>query len=609
MLHRATALSAVVFILIIGSPIIPAAAKNANPVQSRIDNVSIDPVRGTAEVVSGEFRLGAAADYPTTAVKFIDSRSDLFGLKQATTELRLLRQETDQLGSTHVRLDQMYQGLRVWGCQKIVHFKDPSTIYMVAGQTIPTPDISTTPRLTAGTAEGSALSAVKSVVGSQAVTTTSELLVFPQKSKGILAYLVTVQGVTNGSIRWRVFVDAQTGTVLEKYNDIQDDGPTVGTGIDVNNNTRTLQTYQIGSTFELVDATRPMFVPPISNLHGVIATYSNLNHGGTLVTDPNGDDNFNDNLSLKAAVSGHYYAGLTYQYYKTSIGRNSFDNLGSSIIVNVHDPAYVNNAYWDGAKLNLCDGDGVNYKNFAGGLDVVAHELTHGVTQYTAGLLYQFQPGALNESMSDFFAAMVDSGNWLIGEEIRITPPGFLRNMQDPHQGPNPGLFPFGYQPARLSEYVDSGLNYDNGGVHVNSGIPNRGGYLVGSVIGRPKAAQIWYRTLTVYLTPNSDFNFWATMLLQSATDLYGDPSTELTSVVNALRFARLPTYIRQSQPIGAAPGRPGCPFGYRSLGEKPSIGDGDSAIVHDRAREGHRDRYFSDHAELRRFDHDSCRV
>jgi bacillolysin len=527
--------AAVMIALLIGFAIHPAAARTNNAFQSRVDRIALDPNRGTAEIVTGEFRQTGAADFAAAAVGLIDSRPDLFGLTDAQNELRVLRQETDQLGNTHVRLDQTYQGLRVWGCQKIVHFKDISTIYMVAGQTIPTPDISISPSVTSSAAEQLGLGAVSAVTGGNDVSTVSELLVFPEKSLGRLAWLVTVKGVTNHGILWRVFVDAKSGAIIQKYNDIQDDGPTVGSGVDVNSNVRTLQTYLIGPDYKLIDASRPMYQAPISNMKGVIVTYSNRSNGGAIVVDPNGDDNFNDNTSLKAAVSGHFYGAKTYEYYRTSIGRNSIDNNGMSIVVNVHDPTYVNNAFWDGSQLNLCDGDGTTYRNFAGSLDVVAHEMTHGVTQYTAGLIYSFQSGALNESFSDFFGAMVDSANWLMGEEIRITAPGFLRSLQDPHQGPNPTRFPFGYQPAKLSEYVDSAISYDNGGVHTNDGIPNKAGYLVGSTIGRPKAAQIWYRTLSVYLTPSSDFNFWANMTMQSAADLYGDPSPEMTSVLNAL--------------------------------------------------------------------------
>jgi bacillolysin len=557
MLRGLRTTSRVVGVMLIMMSAQPILALNNSTSQSRIDQVTLDSHRGTAEIVSGEMKVNGA-NYVQAAENFIASRQDLFGLKDPVNELTMVDQQTDKLGMTHVRLDQVYQGLPVWGCQRIVHFKDASSIYLVGGQTIPTPTISVLPSLSSSTAEATALNAVKDMAGADHPRFETRLIIFPDQSVPRLAYQVTVRSVTNNALWWQVFVDAKTGLVIEKYNDLKEDGPTVGSGMDVNGNIRTLQTYQVGSTIQLVDATKMMYTPPEANLKGVIATYNNVNNGGSLYTDPNGDNNFNDNTSLKGAVSGHYYAGLVYEFYRTSIGRNSFDNAGSSIIVNVHDPLYVNNAYWDGSKLNFCDGDGTTYKNFAGSLDVIGHEFTHGVTERTAGLIYQFQSGALNESFSDFFGAMIDSANWLMGEEIRITAPGFLRSMQDPHDGPNPFRFPFGYQPAKLSEYVDSGLNYDNGGVHTNSGIPNKAGYLVGSTIGRTKAAQIWYRTLTTYLTPSSDFSFWGTMTLQSAVDLYGDPSPEVQSVVNALDSIGFPLiFVTPSQvaPLSAALG------------------------------------------------------
>jgi hypothetical protein len=206
--------------------------------------------------------------------------------------------------------------------------------------------------------------------------------------------------------------------------------------------------------------------------------------------------------------------------------------------VNVHDSLFQNNAYWDGTSASFSDGDGIDWRPWCADLDIVGHELTHAVTEYSAGLVYEFESGALNESMSDFFGNMIERKNWLLGDNARITPPGHLRNMADPHHGLDSNLFWFGYQPAVLSEYLDTGIWFDNGGVHVNSGIPNHVGYLMSEAIGRESAEQIWFRTLTVYLTPLSSFQFWSVMLTQSAIDLYGENSPEVTATINALDSA-----------------------------------------------------------------------
>ena len=509
-----------------------AARQNAIAA-SRIDRIEIDQVRGTNAVVAGEFKLAAPTSFAAASIDFIAARPDLFGLRDPKSELRILRRESDQLGSTHVRFDQMYQGLPVWGCQKIVHFRDASTIYMVAGQTVPTPELSTTPKVTSANAETAALNAVKSAVGAEPVKTNPELVVYPDQRVSKLAWQVVVSGVQNPTIKWRVFVDALTGAVLHQYNDVKEDGPTVSTGIGVNHITHTFNTYQFGPDYKMVDVSHPMYVPPVVNYQGLIVSYDY--NTGQLITDPDDDNVFDDDSAMQAAVSAHTFAAATYDYFLTSHGRNSYDNMGGNMTSYLHYGTNVNNAYGGGGTLTYGDGDGINYRPFSGDLDVVAHEMTHSVTDFTANLIYQFASGALNESYSDFFGKMVDSNNWLLGDDIRISAPGFLRSMQDPHQGPNPARYPFGYQPAHLSEWVDLPLSTDNGGVHINSGVPNKAGYIVANTIGRPEASQIWYRTLSVYLTPSSDMNFWGSMTLQSAKDLFGDPSPQVTAVVDAL--------------------------------------------------------------------------
>ncbi|PWB69126.1 hypothetical protein C3F09_10590, partial [candidate division GN15 bacterium] len=510
------------------------SAPKAVTLSSRLDNLVVDRVRGTSSVVAGEFKFAAApANYAEASISFIASRPDLFNLRDAGNELKLLRQETDRLGETHVRLDQVYQGLPVWGCQKIVHFRDANTIYMVAGQTIPTPRVSTTPKVASSAAEATASSSVKSAIGTEPVKTSSELMIYPDNGTAKLVWQVVVSGVQSPTIKWRVFVDAVTGAVVMQYNDVKEDGPTVSTGIGVGHKPYTIQTYQFGLDYEMLDASRPMFVPPVSNLQGVITTYDNRT--GQLYLDPNRDNVFDDDSAMQAAVSAQAFAGLTYQYFMDAFGRNSYDNLGSGLTMTVHYGTNLNNAYGGGGFIQFGDGDGINYLPFSGDLDVVAHEFTHSVTEYTANLIYTFASGALNESYSDFFGKMVDSNNWLLGDDIRLTTPGFLRSMQDPHQGPNPARFPFGYQPAKMSEWQDLPYSNDNGGVHINSGVPNKAGYLVANVIGRAKAAQIWFRTLSMYLTPDADMNFWSSMTQQAAKDLYGFPSPEVAAVVDAL--------------------------------------------------------------------------
>ena len=317
-----------------------------------------------------------------------------------------------------------------------------------------------------------------------------------------------------------------------------------GSGIGLDGTTKTLNTARFDVDYCLIDASRQMYVPPIGQERGVIATWDAQsdtvgNEYGSLtrVKDPNNDNNFNDNTKLRAAVDAHYFTGVVYDYYKNIHGRNSWNNNGGTLRNVVHYLNKYNNAFWNGYWMTFGDGDGVTFSNLAGALDVIGHELTHGVVEATAGLLYENQSGALNESYADAFGTFCEfyargqAGNWLIGEDI-YTPAisgDALRSMQDPHSGAD-------WQPSHMSEYVDLLNDYynDEGGVHINNGIPNRACYLVASAIGVQKTERLYYRALTVYLTNAAQFVDARNATLQAATDLYGSSSAEYAAVESA---------------------------------------------------------------------------
>lgn len=318
----------------------------------------------------------------------------------------------------------------------------------------------------------------------------------------------------------------------------------LGSGIGLDGTTRSLNTGRIGTEYYLIDASRPMYVPPIGQERGVIATWDaqsdtvgNAYGSLTRAKDPNNDNNFNDNTKLRAAVDAHYFAGVVYAYYKNIHGRNSWNNNGGTLKNVVHYLNKYNNAFWNGYWMTFGDGDGVTFSNLAGALDVIGHELTHGVVEATAGLLYENQSGALNESYADVFGTFSEfyargqAGNWLCGEDI-YTPAisgDALRSMQDPHSSAS-------WQPSHMSEYVEllnNGSN-DLGGVHINSGIPNRGCYIIASTIGVQKTERIYYRALTMYLTNAAQFFDARNATLQAAADLYGRSSSEYTAVESA---------------------------------------------------------------------------
>jgi Zn-dependent metalloprotease len=233
--------------------------------------------------------------------------------------------------------------------------------------------------------------------------------------------------------------------------------------------------------------------------------------------------------------------GIVYDFYYNIFGRNSIDDKGMDLIGNVHfepadAPAGYDNAYWDGEQMVFGDGDGEIFDDFTDGLDVLAHELTHGVTQYTAKLKYQDQAGALNESMSDVFACMceqwwfgqtAEEGDWLLGQGLlsMLRRGPALRSLKAPgtayRNDPILGTDP---QPANMSGYVKG--PDDNGGVHLNSGIPNHAFYLAAIGLGGfswDKPGQIWYKTLQDPLIP-TDCNFkqFAELTIKHALALYG---------------------------------------------------------------------------------------
>ena len=172
------------------------------------------------------------------------------------------------------------------------------------------------------------------------------------------------------------------------------------------------------------------------------------------------------------------------------------------------------NAAWTGTEMIYGDGNGTTEKAFTAANDVIAHEITHGVTSSTANLVYQYQPGALNESFSDVFGYFLDSEDWLIGEDLFNGEGQAIRDMQDPTK--------YG-QPAHMKDYKNYSIRYDNGGVHINSGIPNKAAYNTITKIGKERAEKIYYRALTQYLTRQSQFSDAKSSLMQSAKDLYGD--------------------------------------------------------------------------------------
>ena len=240
----------------------------------------------------------------------------------------------------------------------------------------------------------------------------------------------------------------------------------------------------------------------------------------------------------------HDNAKVVYDFYREVLNRNSIDGKGMKLQSVAHYGSNFNNAFWDGSRMTYGDGDGRMFGSFSKSLDVVGHEMAHGVTERSAGLRYRGQSGALNESWSDVFGELIEqwhenkstfatpagarAGDWQIGEDI-FTPKtsgDALRSMKAPGSA-----YSGDPQPAHMRDYKN--MTSDNGGVHINSGIPNKAAYEAATRIGGEKTAQIWYQALTKYMTPTSQFNDAANATLTAARDLFRD-GPETTAVRDA---------------------------------------------------------------------------
>ncbi|RME29476.1 MAG: peptidase M4 family protein, partial [Candidatus Zixiibacteriota bacterium] len=446
----------------------------------------------------------------------------------------------DELGMRHIRLQQVYANIPVYGKDIYLHQDQHGRLISVNGRLAPVKtNLNVKPTLLAKEAEQTALAAV----GADAMDSIegSSLALYPGANGGMhLAYLVSLRPAIDK--RFEVFVDAHTGEVLHSANRICFDGPVNASGTDLSGTTRNFGAYQVGSTIYMIDTTKPMFNAAGSNIPDDVA-------GGIFVLDAQngkGDQLYynqttNANSWANAnAVSAVYYGGIVYDYYHNIHSRNSIDGNGGTLYMLVNFDQNYNNAFWNGKFMVFGNGDGDSFSDLAGALDVTAHEMTHGVVENTANLVYENQPGALNESFADVFGVAVefykngDSANWLLGEDV--TTPNIagdaLRDMQQP-DGPNVA---FSKQPAHMNQFeslpnTDDG---DYGGVHVNSGIPNKAFYLVVQSIGMQKAEKIYYRALANYLTRSSQFIDARIALSKAAADLYGQGSAEQSAVTNA---------------------------------------------------------------------------
>ena len=510
------------------------------------------PVFVRLQANDGRFRFVNEQTAVVGALDLLHQFKALFRLNDAPHEMQLISAERDNLGIMHLRFQQQVGGIPVYGKQILVHFTTENDA-VINGRYLPTPQVaSLLPYFTPENTAQAALADLQTRTTVRQLSdeekkllhyqqASAELVIWAGNNEQIaipkLAYRHTIR--PNFLERWEYFVDAQTGEILNFYNNTCTEGPSTAQMTDLNGVNRTINTYQVGSTYYMIDGSRQMFNLAQSNLPekpvGGIWCINANNTGATSFAQVTSSNNV---WNSPRAASAQYNAGQCYEYYRTTHNRNSLNGQGGTIIsvINVtQNGQQMDNAFWNGQFMAYGNGDQA-FTPLAGALDVAGHEMTHGVIENNSagGLEYQGQSGALNESFADVFGAMIDRNDWKMGEDIvqsGVFPGGALRDLQNPHNGCSSSNCN-GWQPSSMSEYENT--SQDNGGVHSNSGIPNRAFYLFATAVTKEKAERVYYRALTQYMTNHAQFLDMRNAVIQSATDLYGNNSYEAQSAGTA---------------------------------------------------------------------------
>jgi Zn-dependent metalloprotease len=442
----------------------------------------------------------------------------------------------DAGGASHVRFDRTYRGLQVVGGDFVIHQDRNGRFQSLSGTSVRPITASTKPSVSAPAAARTAAA----TVGFAKTKAAPELVLLVKGGTARLAWRVDVVGrAADGSpVGEYVFVNARQGRVMAHWPSILNETGS-GTGIMVG--TVPLETTLSGGSYTMVDPTR-----------GGNATHNGPATGAPVFTDA---DNVWGNGSTSnvqsAAVDAHFGISKTWDFYLQTFGRNGIANNGVGARSFVHDGAYVNASWSDSCFcMRYGDGDATTYFPLVS-LDVAGHEMTHGVTSRTAGLVYSGESGGLNEATSDIFGTAVeffaananDPGDYVIGEEIyRSYNPAtnYIRRMDKPSlDGASQDCWT--KSTRRLNVHYSSGpanhffyLLSEGSGAKTINGIAYNSPTCNGSTItgiGRAKAAAIWYRALTTYMTSRTIYTGARAATISAATDLYGATSVETNTV------------------------------------------------------------------------------
>lgn len=480
-----------------------------------------------------------------TARAFLRNNRALLRIDDPDAELQLTRQQTDDLGRRHLRFHQYYRDLEVWPTELIVHLNRAGDVDVVNGSFAPTPGkLAITPIVQAERAEHVVRDHLHAPTSGE--VTARELIIYALSGKSArLAWKLALDlGLTED---WQVIVDAMDGGVLSAYNRVTSNG-VEASGVGVFGDTRTFSVWQQADTYYMVDTSKAMFditstPPQLDTTRGAIIVLDAANQGPAPWPVPDYVTSLvPDAWAIPEAVSATYNLSKTYDYYLEQHHRNSFDGRGANLVAMVRFGQDYPNAFWAPGQQLLAFGDGVPY---AGALDVIAHELTHAVTSFTANLVYENQSGAINEAMSDIFGCAVEAyvkgtTDWIHGLEADDI--SIARNIADPDAVDIVTGFPY---PVTMSDFygpanplLDWFADRDYGGVHINCTIVAHAFYQLAegldNAIGIEPAARIFYRALNVHLTRSAQFVDARLACVQSAEELFGEDSEEAQATAEA---------------------------------------------------------------------------
>jgi Zn-dependent metalloprotease len=516
----------------------------------------------TLAVGLGLFLTGgeAVAQKTSNRSETAQNKARLFLAQKGLNPERLKSKDViaDETGN-HVRFSQTIDGLRVFGGEIVTHEKTDGKFAAS----------------TDGLYKGEVPVAVPSFDKTQAVelvkpgfwditSADTELVYYPQNGGLVLAYLIDAKNTdfqTSAPRREMIVVNAVTGEVVERWDNLQT-AEALGTGqgfysgtvngfpVDLTGGTYTMfDVPNNGKTFDFANRTCNIF-----------GCGSNT---GTIYSSTSSTFGTNGSLSVRASVGvdAHHFAQRVLSFFKTTYSRNGIDNNGNRslqlgyMVSRTHYGKKYNNAYWDGASMTYGDGDGTTYRPFDA-IDVVGHEMTHGITERTSNLVYQNESGAANESFSDIFGAVVEfktgtltgannvsyPSDWWIGEDLYYSnnpssPTTGIRNMANTHASGDPDHYSERY----------TGTS-DNGGVHTNSGIQNYAFYLLASGgtnhkdttgtavagIGLDAAAAIAFDADTKYCLAQDTYARVANAWVNAARSRFGAGSTQAQQTYNA---------------------------------------------------------------------------